>query len=93
MSIVKDIKEIKNMMKDIIGENTSTLEEQYKEYKFFVDSRGMKMLAEQGLVDEYNSFMSECENILFNNISILDIELPQPSDALEKFKNRFNKFF
>ena len=55
------------------------------------------MLSVAGLVDEYNDFMSQCEEILFADNKIdtfaARIELPKPSSALEAFKNRFNKFF
>lgn len=102
MSLVKDVKAIKKLLeeikKSIVGEESKEDEllETYKEYKFFADSRGMKLLEEQGLVDEYNSFMSECEAVLFSNVKTLvaaTIELPKPSKALEDFKNKFNKFF
>ena len=94
-AIVRLLSEIKEML---AGKNEmSELEKEYQEYKYFADSRGMKMLSEQGLVDEYNAFMSECEEILFtdNKINTFSarIELPKPSSALEAFKNRFNKFF
>ncbi|WP_294655590.1 hypothetical protein [uncultured Fusobacterium sp.] len=52
---------------------------------------------EAGLLDEYNTFMSKCKEILFSDNKIntfaVRIELPKPSSALEAFKNRFNKFF
>ena len=96
-AIVKLLREIKELL---VGKNDMTdLEKQYQEYKYLADSRGMKLLGEQGLLDEYNEFMSECEKVLFAqdddramtyNIKVV---LPKPSPALEKFKNRFNKFF
>lgn len=94
-AIVRLLSEIKEML---AGKNEmSELEKEYQEYKFFADSRGMKMLVERGLVDEYNAFMSECEEILFSDNKIdtfaARIELPKPSSALEAFKNKFNKFF
>lgn len=94
-AIVRLLSEIKEML---AGKNEmSELEKEYQEYKYFADSRGMKMLSEQGLVDEYNTFMSQCEEILFSDNKIdtfaARIELPKPSSALEAFKNRFNKFF
>lgn len=94
-AIVRLLSEIKEML---AGKNEmSELEREYQEYKYFADSRGMKMLSEQGLVDEYNTFMSKCEEILFSDNKIdtfaARIELPKPSSALEAFKNRFNKFF
>ena len=94
-AIVRLLSEIKEML---AGKNEmSELEKEYQEYKYFADSRGMKMLSEQGLVDEYNTFMSQCEEVLFSDNKIdtfaARIELPKPSSALEAFKNRFNKFF
>lgn len=90
-TIIKLLGEIKELLtgKDEITD----LEKEYREYKFFADSRGEKLLAEQGLLDEYNSYMTELENILFSDVNLLSIELPKPSPALEKFKNKFNKFF
>ncbi len=94
-AIVRLLSEIKEML---AGKNEmSELEKEYQEYKYFADSRGMKMLSAAGLVDEYNDFMSRCEEILFADNKIdtfaARIELPKPSSALEAFKNRFNKFF
>lgn len=94
-AIVKLLKEIKELL---VGKNDMTdLEKQYQEYKYFADTRGQKLLAEQGLLDEYNSFMSECEEIIFTDEKVstfaVEIELPKPSSALEAFKNKFNKFF
>lgn len=93
--IVRLLEEIRNL---IAGKDEmSELEKEYQEYKYFADSRGMKMLSVAGLVDEYNDFMSRCEEILFSNSETSTfaarIELPKPSSALEAFKNRFNKFF
>lgn len=98
MSLVKDVKQIKVNVKEIkeilVGGNEMTdLEKQYKEYKFFADARGMKMLSDKGLVDEYNEFMTKCEEILFGESETYKLELPKPSSALEAFKNKFNKFF
>lgn len=105
MALTKDVKEIKRTLHRIeeilSGEDEMTdlekLEKEYKQYKFFADSRGEKLLAEEGLLDEYNTFMTECEAILFadDKVSVfaVRIELPKPSSALEAFKNRFNKFF
>ena len=94
-AIVRLLSEIKEML---AGKNEmSELEKEYQEYKYFADTRGMKMLADRSLVDEYNTFMSKCEEILFADNKIdtfaARIELPKPSSALEAFKNRFNKFF
>lgn len=94
-AIVKLLREIKELL---VGKNDmSDLEKQYQEYKYLADTRGQKLLAEQGLLDEYNAFMSDCEEIIFADEKVstfaVRIELPKPSPALEKFKNRFNKFF
>ena len=94
-AIVKLLGEIKELL---IGKDDMTdLEKQYQEYKYLADTRGQKLLAEQGLLDEYNSFMSECEEIIFvdEKVStfVVKIELPKPSAKLEAFKNKFNKFF
>ena len=94
-AIVKLLGEIKELLKG--KDDMTDLEKQYQEYKYLADTRGQKLLAEQGLLDEYNSFMSECEEIIFTDEKVstfaVRIELPKPSPALEKFKNRFNKFF
>ena len=94
-AIVKLLREIKELL---VGKNDmSDLEKQYQEYKYLADTRGQKLLAEQGLLDEYNAFMSDCEEIIFADEKVstfaVRIELPKPSPTLEKFKNRFNKFF
>ena len=99
MGLIKDVKDIKKGLEQIkeilVGEDEMTaLEKQYKEYKFFADTRGMKLLADKGLVDEYNHYMTECETILFAEHSEYAVrELPKPSSKLEAFKNKFNKFF
>ena len=98
MSLIKEVKEIKELMKTLVLSLTSdeltTLEKEYKEYRTFADARGMKMLSEAGLVDEYNEYMTACETVLFGGaVGYSAIELPKPSDKLEAFKNKFNKFF
>ena len=94
-AIVRLLEEIRNLL--VGNDEMSELEKLYREYKFFADDRGRKLLAEAGLLDEYNTFMSKCEEILFADNKIdtfaARIELPKPSSALEAFKNRFNKFF
>ena len=94
-AIVKLLGEIKELLKG--KDDMTDLEKQYQEYKYLADTRGQKLLAEQGLLDEYNAFMSDCEEIIFSDEKVstfaVRIELPKPSPALEKFKNRFNKFF
>lgn len=101
--MMKLLKEILAVLKNIeavivgTGSELEELERQYKEYKFFADARGMKLLAEKGLVDEYNEFMSEAEEVLFCDEAVANysvkIVLPKPSSKLEAFKNKFNKFF
>ena len=62
-AIVKLLREIKELL---VGKNDMTdLEKQYQEYKYFADTRGQKLLAEQGLLDEYNEFMTAAEEIIF----------------------------
>ena len=94
-AIVKLLGEIKELLKG--KDDMTDLEKQYQEYKYLADTRGQKLLAEQGLLDEYNSFMTAAEEIIFADEKVstfaVKIELPKPSPALEKFKNRFNKFF
>ena len=64
-AIVKLLREIKELL---VGKNDMTdLEKQYQEYKYLADTRGQKLLAEQGLLDEYNAFMSDCEEIIFSD--------------------------
>lgn len=97
-TMIKLLGEIRDLLKGKDDE-MSDLEKQYKEYKYLADSRGMKLLGEQGLLDEYNEFMSDCERVLFaqedDKVMTYDVKivLPKPSQALENFKNRFNKFF
>ena len=94
-AMVKLLGEIRDLLKG--KDEMSDLEKQYQEYKYLADTRGQKLLAEQGLLDEYNAFMSDCEEIIFSDEKVstfaVRIELPKPSSALEAFKNRFNKFF
>lgn len=94
-AMVKLLGEIRDLLKG--KDEMSDLEKQYQEYKFFADSRGEKLLAENGLLDEYNEFMTVAEEIIFADEKVstfaVKIELPKPSPALEKFKNKFNKFF
>lgn len=105
MAMSKDVKAIKKLLELICETLTGTgseesadteydkLIETYDEYKYFADSRGQRLLEKSGLVDEYNTFMSACEDILFSDIVPYTFELPQPSEALEAFKNKFQKFF
>lgn len=86
---LKTVKEIKEIL--IGKEEMTDLEKQYKEYKYFADIRGQKLLAEKGLLDEYNAFMNECEETLFGDNR--ELGLPKPSPQLEAFKNKFKKFF
>lgn len=101
--MLKTLKEMLLVLKNIENlisgkdDTLSEFEKQYQEYRTFADARGMKLLSEAGLVDEYNSFMTKAEEILFSNEYAvgytLKIELPKPSGKLEAFKNKFNKFF
>ena len=100
IKLLKEILEVLKRIESVISGKESDLaelEKVYKEYKFFADARGMKLLAEKGLVDEYNEFMTKCEEVLFYNEYTVGynfkIELPKPSGKLEAFKNKFNKFF
>lgn len=87
-TIIKLLIEIKDLLS---GDEMTDIEKQYVEYKYFADVRGQKLLSERGLLDEYNSFMNECEEVLFEDNRKL--VLPKPSAELEAFKNRFKKFF
>lgn len=95
--MLKTLKEIQESLERIENsvcegkEGLSDLEKQYSEYKFFADARGMKLLSERGLVDEFNHFMDECEATLFGDER--ELVLPQPSPKLKAFKDRFKKFF
>lgn len=87
--ILKNVREIKELL--VGSEEMTDIEKQYKEYKYFADVRGQKLLADKGLLDEYNQFMSECEETLFGDNR--ELVLPKPSPQLEAFKNKFKKFF
>lgn len=87
--ILKNVREIKELL--VGNEEMTDIEKQYKEYKYFADVRGQKLLAERGLLDEYNAFMNECEETLFGDNR--ELVLPKPSKELEAFKNKFKKFF
>lgn len=94
--MLKDLKTIVRLLGEIKElltgkEEMSDLEKQYNEYKYFADSRGQKLLADRGLLDEYNQFMSECEMSLFSDER--EIVIPKPSPQLEAFKNKFKRFF
>ena len=52
MSVTRDIKKIQKDIEEIkrvlVGDDKmNELEKQYREYKFFADTRGMKMLADR----------------------------------------------
>jgi hypothetical protein len=88
-------------------EGIQGLREQYEEYKKLDTPRGKDKMEDAHVLDDYNEFMDNAEKILFpeeKEESVLkvaaleetdkeEIIIPKPSDALEKFKNRFNKFF
>lgn len=86
--IVGLLTEIRDLLK---GEEYTNLEKEYREFKFFADSRGLKMLEKAGLLDEYNDFMNDCEEELFGDDR--KIVLPKPSPELKAFKDRFNRIF
>lgn len=96
------------MLKEIFERETgmSILKRKYEEYKKFDTPRYFEKMKKECVLDDYLKFMNDCENFFENdavtieNISMLAenkiegrITLPKPSEALEKFKNRFNKFF
>ena len=96
------------MMRDIFERETGikSTREKYEEYKKFDTPRNFEKMRKECVLDDYLKFMSECEEFLSNDsVTIEDIsmlaenriegriELPKPSNALEKFKDRFNKFF
>lgn len=95
MALLEDVKKIKEdvetIKKMLLGDETSELEKEYKEYRRFADARGMKLLGESGLLDDYNEYMSSLEDILFCENAFRSI--PKPSEKLEAFKNKFNKYF
>lgn len=88
-------------------EGIQGLREQYEEYKKLDTPRGKDKMEDAHVLDDYNEFMDNAEKILFPEeqkeevlkVAVLEeveedeIVIPKPSDALEKFKNRFNKFF
>lgn len=101
MSMERDVKQIKGMIKilysTIVGleENQIELEKEYFDYKKFDTPRGERLLIENGVFDEYNSYLSAYEQALLSNekgISTMS-SLPKPSDALKKFKDKFDKLF
>lgn len=87
---INNIEETVNSIKSVLVGDVDSLSKTYKEYKFFADSRGMRLLEENGLVDEFNEFMDSCEDILFRNKRI---SIPTPSQKLQAFKDKFSKFF
>lgn len=95
MALLEDVKIIKEdvetIKKILLCDETSELEKEYKEYRKFADARGMKLLGESGLLDDYNEYMNSLEDILFNENAFRSI--PKPSEKLEAFKNKFNKYF
>ena len=95
MALLEDVRRIKedieSIKKILVDDETSELEKEYKEYRKFADARGMKLLGESGLLDDYNEYMSSLEDILFGESAFRSI--PKPSEKLEAFKNKFNKYF
>ena len=93
------------MMRGIFERETGMLDlkDKYEEYKKFDTPRNFEKMKKESVLDDYLKFMEDCENFFENNALVIEevseykiearIELPKPSPALEKFKNRFNKFF
>ncbi len=93
------------MMRGIFERETGMLDlkDKYEEYKKFDTPRNFEKMKKECVLDDYLKFMEDCENFFENNALVIEevseykiearIELPKPSPALEKFKNRFNKFF
>lgn len=94
------------MLREIVERETGILEirEKYEEYKKLDTPRNFEKMKKDCVLDDYLKFMSDCESflqndgIILNDLSVINelkgsIELPKPSEALEKFKNKFNKFF
>lgn len=89
------------VMREIVDREEGILDlmKEYKEYKKLDTPRGYDKMEESHVVDDYNLFMDEAEKILFSDKTIKmakttsEIVIPEPSDALKKFKDRFNKFF
>ena len=93
------------MMRGIFERETGMLDlkDKYEEYKKFDTPRNFEKMKKECVLDDYLKFMEDCENFFENNALVIEevfeykiearIELPNPSPALEKFKNRFNKFF
>lgn len=83
------------------------LKEKYEEYKKLDTPRGFEKMKDEYVLDDYLMFMDNAEKVLFpeekeetvlkvaalEEVEKEEIVIPKPSDALEKFKNRFNKFF
>lgn len=88
-------------------EGIQGLREQYEEYKKLDTPREKDKMEDAHVLDDYNEFMDNAEKVLFpeeqkeevlkvaalEEVGEEEIVIPKPSDALEKFKNRFNKFF
>lgn len=95
------------MMRDIFERETgmSDLKRKYEEYKKFDTPRNFEKMKKECVLDDYLKFMNDCENFFENDAVTIEtvsmlaenriegrIELPKPSNALEAFKNKFNKF-
>lgn len=95
---IKVLKEITEREEGIL-----TLKEQYEEYKKLDTPRGKDKMEDAHVLDDYNEFMDNAEKILFPEtveMKVLkavaneeEIVIPKPSPTLEKFKNKFKKFF
>lgn len=102
-------KEEVKVLRGIVEREEGILElrEQYDEYKKLDTPRGKDKMEDAHVLDDYNEFMDNAEKVLFpeeqkekvfkaaalEEVGEEEIVIPKPSDALEKFKNRFNKFF
>lgn len=78
-------------------DNQNEAMKEYKEYKKFDTPLGFRKLTDAGVLDDYIAYMDKWDIILNGEVistfkSDSDIEIPKPSDALKKFKDKF-KFF
>lgn len=105
MLTIEEVKVLKGIVER--EEGIQDLREQYEEYKKLDTPRGFEKMKDEYVLDDYLMFMDNAEKVLFpeekektvlkaaalEEVEEEEIVIPKPSDALEKFKNRFNKFF
>lgn len=105
MLTIEEVKILKGIVER--EEGIQDLREQYEEYKKLDTPRGKDKMEDAHVLDDYNEFMDNAEKVLFpeeqkeevlkvaalEEVGEEEIVIPKPSSALEKFKNRFNKFF